>query len=244
MRVLLSMIGSGGDVLPFTRLAVALLARGHAVTVQTWRQYHGWFPDGARVVAPGHDVDATALHRAFTEALPLGTPWDQIGRFARTFYGLDRGRAAALAAAAHAREVATGHDLAICDVLDHMGQLGCDAAGVPWFSWASRPAPAPKDVDRPLAPVDEALSAFFSIAGGAPRRVPTFRARGPLGDLVNASPELVLPHPHHPEAHVTGAWLAPETDARLPDAVARFLDEGPALLLSFGTLPDLRGRTA
>ena len=246
MRVLLSMIGSGGDVLPFTRLARALLARGHAVTVQTWSPYHAWFPEGARVLAPAHDVDTAALHRAFAEALPMSTPWEQIGRFARTFYGLDRGRDAARTAAAHARTVATGHDVAICDVLDHMGQLGCDAAGVPWFSWASRPAPVPKDVDGPLAPVDDALSAFFSIAGGARRRVQTFRARGPLGDLVNASPALVLPHPHHPEAIVTGAWLDPApapADAALPESIARFLDAGPALLVSFGTTPDLRGRT-
>ena len=63
--------------------------------------------------------------------------------------------------------------------------------------------------------------------------------------LVAASPHLVLPHAHHPEALVTGAWTAPRGAAGpLPDALAAFLDAGPPpLLISFGTVPDPSDRT-
>ena len=239
------MLGSDGDVLPFTRLARALRDRGHAVTVHTWAQYHPWFPSAARLVAPVLDVSVAQLHACHVEALALATPWDQIARFARTFYGLDHAPAARRAAFAAASDAARGHDVAVCDVLDPMGQLACDATRVPWYSWASRPAPDPRDVDGPLAATDRALSTAFTEATGAPQQVATFRARGPLGDLVNASPTLVLPHPHHPEAIVTGPWwaAAATAPAPLPPALAAFLDAGPPpVLVSFGTVPDLSGR--
>ena len=173
MKIFLSTLGSDGDVLPFTHLARLLHARGHTVTVHTWSMYHAWFPAGVRLVAPAIDLSAEALHAASREALALASPWEQLGRFARAFYGLDLPPAARRAAAQAAREAALGHDAAVCDVLDHGGQLACDAAIVPWFSWASRPAPDPRDVDAPLAALDPARPRTLARRAEVPPLVPT-----------------------------------------------------------------------
>jgi sterol 3beta-glucosyltransferase len=47
-----------------------------------------------------------------------------------------------------------------------------------------------------------------------------------------------------PLVAITGAWLDPPVPEPLAPAIESFLAEGPALLATFGTMPDVTGRTA
>ncbi|MFO0751670.1 MAG: hypothetical protein U1F43_39285, partial [Myxococcota bacterium] len=243
MRIFLSTFGTAGDVVPFTRLARGLLERGHAVTAHSWSMYRGLFPAGVDFVAAGHDVAPAELAASLEEALRLPSPWLQIRRVARIFYGLGDGDAAARAYYARCREAMAGHTLAVCNVLDHVGQAAAELAGIPWVGWASRPPPPP-DADRALAQEDQALGELLSAVTGGRRAVRTFRARSPLLDLIAGSPALALPFPAEPTLTLTGSWLDRTPPAPLPAAVEDFLAAGPALLIGFGARPDVSGRTA
>ncbi|MFO0749875.1 MAG: hypothetical protein U1F43_30020 [Myxococcota bacterium] len=227
MRIFLSTFGTAGDVVPFTRLARGLLERGHAVTAHSWSMYRGLFPAGVDFVAAGHDGSAE-LAASLEEALRLPSPWLQIRRVARIFYGLGDGDAAARAYYARCREAMAGHTLAVCNVLDHVGQAAAELAGIPWVGWASRPPPPP-DADRALAQEDQALGELLSAVTGGRRVVRTFRARAPLLDLIAGSPVLALPFPAEPTLTLTGSWLDRTPPAPLPAAVEDFLAAGPAL---------------
>jgi len=100
VRVLLSTFGTLGDVIPFARLASALVARGHEVTYHTWEMFRRWVPDGVRFAAAGGGIAARDLDAHMLAALraPLaGTLVDQIRAFCRMFYGLGDGSARARA---------------------------------------------------------------------------------------------------------------------------------------------------
>src|SRR2546427_13309375 len=111
MRVFVSTFGSAGDTLPFVRLASALLARGHAVTVHTWSQSLAWFPDGCERVAAGYRVSPEELDRMFDDSLACASPFEQVRVCARYFYGLGQGEAPARAYFARCREAVAGHDV-------------------------------------------------------------------------------------------------------------------------------------
>lgn len=246
VRVFISTLGSDGDVLPFTRLAPALAARGHAVTVHTWARYRPWFPGGVDFVAAATEVSAEAMREALVEALGMPSPWDQIHRFAELFYGLGGDEAPARATYRRCLEAMAGHDVAICDVLDHLAHAAADTIGLPWLSWASRPPPAAADV--PLARTDAALSALVSRVAGRDVAVATFRQRSRWLDLVACSAALAprARGARDPRIAWTGPWFGAPTSSTqtLPPEVDAFVAGGRTLLVSFGTVPDVAGRTA
>lgn len=246
MRVLLSTIGTAGDVIPFARVARALAARGHAVTVHAWEHYRGWFDASAAFHPAGGGVTDAEVDEGLEHALREPSPWGQIARFGRLFYGLGAGTARAEGAWASARAALAGQDLALINVLDHTAQAAARALGVPWVSYASRPPPEDARTDGPLAEVDRALGELMAAVTGETRRWRVFRERSPLRDLASCSPRL-LGVPARPASTtlLTGSWLAPPAlDAPLPPAVEAFLAAGPALFATFGTMPDVTGRAA
>jgi UDP:flavonoid glycosyltransferase YjiC (YdhE family) len=242
MRVFVSTFGSAGDTLPFVRLAAALLARGHAVTVHTWSQYLAWFSDGCERVASGYRVSPEELDRMFDDSVACPSPLEQVRVCARYFYGLGQGDGPARAYYARCREAIAGHDLAVCNTLDHLAQAAADAAGVRCTLWASRP-PVPPTADDLFRDIDRDIGALVSAASGSPRRVRAFRDRSRVLDVVAASPALALPVPQEPRLAITGSWLASGPPAALPAEIEDFLAAGPALLIALGATPDHTGRT-
>lgn len=242
-RILLSTFGTAGDLLPFANLAAALARRGHAVTFHSWAHARGWCPAGAAFVAAGGDVTAAEVASNFTWSLGAASFVEQVGRFARLFYGLGDGPGRARAYFEGACEAFAGHDLAVINVLDHVGQAAAERLGLPWICFASRPPPDPAQADPFYAPLDHALGELLSSVVGAPRRVRMFRQHAPRGTLAACSPRLATPGPV-PGVVLTGAWRAAPDDASLPPEVEAFLAAGPALLATFGTMPDLHGRSA
>jgi UDP:flavonoid glycosyltransferase YjiC (YdhE family) len=243
MRLVLSTFGTAGDIIPFARLERELGRRGHEVTVHTWEHYRGWFAPGTAFAAMGGGVDAAEVDRTLDWALRAPTPFAQVDRFARLFYGLGDGPARVRAAYGRALEVFAGHERAVINVLDHVGQAAAERLGIPWVAYTSRPPPPRAQADAVFARVDTAVGELLAAATGAPRRVRVWRDLSPLRTLLVCSRHLV-DAPPDPTVRITGAWLdAPGTEP-LPPAIAAFLDEGPALLVTFGTMPDVNGRAA
>ena len=242
MRLFLSTFGTEGDVLPFAHLAELLIARGHAVTAHSWSQYTDAFPSGVRFVCAGDDVAAVDLDRALAQGLALSSPWDQVHHFAQTFYGLGASDQRAAAYFSRCAEALSGHDLAVCNVLDHLGHAAAERAQIPWTVLTSRPPPPPQ-ADAFLQRTDRALSALVERVTGRSQQVRTFRARSPLLNLVKVSPALLSEYTPEPGLRVTGSWKQPGGEGALSAEVSAFVDAGPTLFIGFGTLPDIRGRT-
>ena len=120
MRILLSTLGTIGDILPFARMARLLLGRGHRVTVHCPRQFGGWFPSGAGIVFSAGELPATRREAFFDQALRVTTPIAQKVHFARWFYGLGESDERARAYYNRACQVFKTHDLALINVLDHI----------------------------------------------------------------------------------------------------------------------------
>lgn len=206
----------------------------------------------ATFVPSAADVTSDRLEATTAAALLATTPMEQVARFAQLFYFAD-------GAAYFSRvcQALQGADLAVINVLDHLAQAAAVQLAVPWIGWRSRPVPVgPRAAaeDSLLADCDAKLSDHIAQISGQPGyRVQTFRQRSPLLDLVAVSPSLVDPlpaatqsTPHAPgsrEVH-TGHWLPPVHEKPLPSAVSEFLAAAapPIVFITFGTMPDPRGR--
>jgi sterol 3beta-glucosyltransferase/vancomycin aglycone glucosyltransferase len=243
VRILLSTFGTMGDILPFARVARALLARGHQVTVHTWDHYLRHFPTGANLAPAGGGHSAAELEATMAESLRLPSPVEQKYRWAGLFYGLGSGESRARDYYENAQRIFAGHDLALNNVLDHLGQRAADSVGLPWASFVSRPPPDAGRGDQVYGEVDTAASELFTRVSGIQRHVRLWREQSPLRTLVACSAHLVPP-PTDPTVTITGAWLdAPTTDP-LPRPIEDLLGRGPVILCTFGTMADVNGRTA
>jgi sterol 3beta-glucosyltransferase len=242
MRILLSTLGTIGDIVPFARMARMLLGRGHRVTVHCPRQFGGWFPSEAGIVFSGGELPATRREEFFDQALRVTTPIAQKVHFARWFYGLGESDERARAYYNRACQVFQTHDLALINVLDHIGQIAAEHIDLPWVSYVSRPPPDPAVADPLNTDIDTAISALLSRISNQTCRVRMFRTLSPLLTLVGCSPSITPPHPET-SVKLTGAWLNPPRLQTLSPTVEEFLSKGPTLVTTFGTMPDVNGRT-
>jgi len=242
MRILLSTLGTAGDILPFARMTRLLLARGHRVTVHCSEQFAGWFPPGANVVFAAGGISRAAQDLIFDRALHETTPGAQIFHFARWFYGLGESDERAQAYYDHACQTFASHDLALINTLDHIAQIAADHIGLPWVCYKSRPPPDPVLADSLNVDIDTAVSELLSRISDKTCFVRTFRTLSSLLTLVACSPGIVPPH-LGASVKLTGAWLDPPRSQALPPELEEFLSAGPALVTTFGTMPDVNGRT-
>jgi UDP:flavonoid glycosyltransferase YjiC (YdhE family) len=237
MRVLLSTIGTIGDILPMARCASALVARGCDVTVHSWEQFRAWVPAGAHFVPAATGLDARELLAVFESALRAPTIPDQVRVFARGFY---RG---ARDYYLRAKDAFAGHDAALIGCLDHIGYVAARELEIPALIYRSHPLVDHDLADRVFADHDDELRRVLAEATGVDRRVRLWREESPLATLVACSRALA-DQPRASRVLLTGAWLEPARSETIASELEQFLAAGPALLATFGTLPDATGRTA
>ena len=242
MRIVVSTLGTHGDVIPLARLAAALAARGHDVTAHAWPLYAALLAAPGVTFAPSAAVVTTAdLDDTARRAVLAPTPGAQVRCFVERFY-LDQ------LDAYHrtVRQAIAGAQLAIINVIDHVAQATADALGVPWIGWHSRPLTSDARQaaeDQLFGGLDAEVSARISRVVGARTAIRVFRQASRFLDLVAASPQLVGASAPPGRAHVTGHWLAPasvEAEADIAGFVAA--DPRPTIFVTFGTIPDAGGR--
>lgn len=244
MRISLHTVGTRGDLLPFARLAQALLGRGHEVLVHSLGYAAESFSaTGATFVTAGGGHTQTGWEQALADALRQRQPLPMIGRVVRYLYV--EGAAEFLASAAR---VIASSDLSIINVGDHLSQAAAMIAARPWVLWAARPpaqGAAQAREDALLSPIDVDLSRYVSMLAGRKVELRLFRTHSPWLNLCACSPALVPSLSELPAWRLTGAFLA--AAAPTPNAeLSRFAAAGePPLLVTFGSLPEHEGqRTA
>jgi sterol 3beta-glucosyltransferase len=245
MRIMLLTAGTRGDVEPFAALARHAASRGHEVRLA--------MPDDAAVP---DGVDAVGLDLDFPRMLaPAGrSPW-ALARHVRAEVrpGMRR-----MLAAAVRETVAFAPDVVVHHPLILSAPMAADSLGVPRVLVEFAPVATPSDrfpaAGGPTATRDlgarnrstyavpraaarllgaDVARAASELPGG---RGPTWRSPS-RATLMAVSPAL-LPRPDDwPErVHQTGAWYE-ESPAASPDPVVRgFLDAGPFLVASFGSM--------
>lgn len=243
MRVLLSTIGTRGDVQPMVALARGLQAAGHDVLL---------------AASPDHAPFVAERGVAFA---PVGSPWRQLvveltasaGRAFRALTGEVAAQFDALA------PLCEGRDVVVSASLDHATTTLCEKAAVPRVFVVFSPCMVPSSshpwplIARDLGWLNRASWWFGEQAGRATsfRVVNRERAKRGLGPVVDGfdymmRDRLVVPCAASlapvpadvPNATQTGPWLL-DDDAPLPDDVERFLAAGPPpLYVGFGSMPD------
>lgn len=252
MRVLLSTIGSRGEVQPVVALALRLTALGHEARVCASPDFRDWIEDlGISAVPLGWEVRPTAA-RDSPVRRSLSSPegrrrlaWDTVAAQFATLPAAASGCDVLVGCGAlqvGARSVAE-----LCGI-EYVNVHYCPAtlpslrhAPAPWPGWPPNQA----NDNRELWELDAkrwrdtwgpALNAHRAAAGLAP-------VRDLRGHVLTDRPWLAAdptlgpwPGPNHPIVVQTGAWILPD-ERPLPPELAAFLDAGePAVYFGLGSM--------
>lgn len=231
MRIVISSLGSIGDIQPFLSLAEELRRAGHTVLVACSPAYVGWVEQqGYAACAIGPDLDQT--QRSIMLAGADGQDADAQGTIIATF----------MEALPHAfdqlRQVCLDHDLLICCVTLPLGRMLHELTGIPFVSCSLVP---PNQVTNNRQ-YEQQVTLFlnqFRATLGLPPTVLTASEAAISSELAlfGISKKLrwtKAPLPAH--YHQIGFFLD-ETD-RAPDpALAAFVDDGePPVVITFGSM--------
>jgi len=253
MRILLSTIGSRGDVQPIVALALALRSFGHEARLCIPPDFKGWVEGlGFAVTTVGPELRATGLARP---TAPLPTPEQRRAMVAGT---VDIQFETIMAAARGCDLIvgATALQVAAPSVAEHLGVPYAFAAYCPAVLPSRHHAPPvlamlgdkvpAKTADfSPLWMQDaqrwndgwrEPLNARRTTLGLAP--VEDVRGHVLTSHPLLAADAMLAPWPEASDAAVvqTGAWILPD-ERPLAGALLEFLDAGePPVYFGFGSL--------
>lgn len=255
MRVLLSTIGSRGDVQPLVALASQLRALGQEVHLCVPPDFQDWIASlGMPVTAIGPELQkATATSRP---SLPSPLSPEQRRQLAEASVATQFETIAAAAQGCDIIVAATALQIAARSVAEKMG--------IPYVFVAYCPnvLPSPRHAPLPLPPIPGQPSApatadnrelwardgarFHDLFGSALNAHRTSIGLAPVSDTrsyvfterpwLAADPALgPWPDPADDTVFQTGAWILPD-DRRLPSALETFLESGEApVYFGFGS---------
>jgi UDP:flavonoid glycosyltransferase YjiC (YdhE family) len=264
-RIVITTIGSLGDLHPYLALGLGLRARGHEAIMATGQCYRGKIEAlglGFRAVRPDCDwVTDPAVMRYISHPR-----WGIMRAVCLPLRFLHESYQDTLAVTK-----AAGADLLIGNLATYATRLVAEKLGLPWVSVMHMPMGFYSACDPPLIPGWPELSQRLHFLGptfwgplgkclkwGCARSLarPWYRVRrqvglppatdlnpltdghSPLLHLALFSPLLVAKQPDWPaSAVITGfPWFDQERGAGLPPALARFLEEGPPpIVFTLGT---------
>jgi sterol 3beta-glucosyltransferase/vancomycin aglycone glucosyltransferase len=252
MRLVIAAVGTTGDVRPFATLAATLVERGHDVEVVSWEMHRSVFAaNGVTFNAAGPQTTEQQIRETAALAARQRSPVAQVAVL-RDFHLRDaRAHYTAL------RRLLPEHDLALIHGVHSLAQAAATDTGVPFATAVFDPvllptATAPpagmpslgpfnrlgwRMLDRILSPLDRPLHGVLAEVGSK-ARPQLFRGRSPLLHLVACSPSIMrVPSDLPATTHVTGAWLRDDEPQPLPDALERFVADGPPpVVVTFGSM--------
>lgn len=254
LKLVLTTVGTTGDVRPFVALALRLRAAGHTVRVCSYDLYRPWFAGhGLDFVTLGAPVTEHQIRDTARRAAAARSPFRQV-EILQEFH--------LQTAAAHytdCRAATSGFDLAVCHTIHSLGQAAVLDNDLPWIGARFEPSLVPtayappqgmpdlgrrlnpllwRLVERGMARIDRVLDEQLARIGSQQRGLPMFRALSPLLNLVACSPSIAAVYPDRPATvRFTGAWTVDEPAAELPEALESFLQAGPPpVVVSFGSM--------
>ncbi len=250
-RILLTTLGSFGDINPFVGLALGLKARGHVPAIATSAFYRGYIEAaGIRCIPIRPDVDPSDIDTVRRITSPvLGTRYLirtlLMGALQESFDDL--------------RAAAPEFDLLITHPITFAGPVVAEELGLPWISTVLSPISFFSAHDLPVVPPAPWLRKLHRVPGfsrslvaGAraasrswsapvarlraqrglpPGRNPLFEGQhSPAGVLALFSRVLAKPQPDWPaRTQVTGPiFHSANGGVELDPATMAFLDDGPA----------------
>jgi len=255
-RVVLTTVGSTGDIMPQLALAQALEARGHSVQVAS-HEFHApvFEAEDVPFVAVGAPVTKADFNRLVDKAARLSAPLHQFDVLLRGLFlaAPERQLSDLEAAVADA-------DVVVCQRFDYIGQEAAIRRGVPWASvtlalqllrTALAPVYPAKNLGRLIneltwmaleqmaEPMNRHINQVLAGLGAQPRPLQVAGAQSPYLDLVPVSPHLSHRRSDWPDSVVmTGAWLRSTPDDYQPEPqLAEFVKTHPLpVVLTFGSM--------
>lgn len=239
MRVVLTTVGSYGDVIPFAAIAEALRARGHDVRACSFHEYEPLFSKRRiEFVAAGGQFDLAGYTRRVIQAnLYGGNPGLLLQSAFHLFIAFEARRRFEQCRAAMADA-----DAVVCNALDLPAQAAATSLGVPWFVWTSKP------VDRQTLPLSDAHFAAWDRKAnqlieqetGVCLGARAFRNLSPYETYFGVSPALLPEFEPPAGCFLTGTCFLGDYVPQVPREVREFLDSGPApLIVTFGAFGEL-----
>jgi sterol 3beta-glucosyltransferase len=227
-------IGSTGDVQPLLGLANELSSHGHEITFALPSLYRERVQElGFRFVEIGQGTGVDAWHEIFARQAEIADPVEQTRYFVETLVPWMPQMYREL------RDLCSGADVLISPAFQLAARMAHDATGIPFASvhlspFGSKGGKAIREISAPL------VNQVRQDAGLPP-------LEDPLG-ADGASPQLALyavsQHVFRPPAgwpvqsHLTGYWFFDDENWQPPPELVEFLQAGaPPVAVSFGSMP-------
>jgi UDP:flavonoid glycosyltransferase YjiC (YdhE family) len=254
-RVVLTTVGTTGDVIPYLALARALLQRGHQVRVASHAIHRERFAAaGIDFVPAGAPFTVESFNRLLDEVALVREPLKQFEVLVRRLF-LDQPERQLADQLAASRDA----DVVVAHRFDYLGQEAAIKNGVPWISVTLAPQilrtqeapvyPFPRlgkwwteftwnGLEVMARPINIQISKILIGLGAPPRPLGVAGASSPYLNLIAASRHIVDVRGDWPaNVHVTGPWIE-EAPAHVPaPELAAFLARYPApIVVTFGSM--------
>lgn len=259
MKIALCTVGSTGDIQPFLALALALDRAGHEVRALSHPFHADRFRSrGIEFISCGPEVTLEDLNEMLEKMLQYVNPVKQLELLMMEAF-FEEGEKYFRDAKAGLE----GVDLAVCHMVDFLGQEAALQSNIPRIGVILAPAGIPTKFGAPpvvgnlgflnpitwkvmsylMRGIDRKAIKFLEGLGGTEQKVERFHSLSPDLNLIAASPTLARTYSDLPEHFtVTGPWILPEPAYTPPQDLLDFFEKHPhPVIVSFGSMGGNRG---
>ncbi len=254
MKIALCTVGSTGDIQPFLALALRLKAAGHQVRALS-HPFHKerFLKRGIEFVSCGPEVSQDDLNDMLSKMLEVVSPVKQLELLLLEAFFAEKEKYFE-----ECKEGIKGCELAICHMVDFLGQEAALQNGIPRIAVVLAPAGIPTKYNAPplvgnigfLNPLawkvmtrmmrkvaGQAMQVLRDL-GGTEQNIVRFHSLAPDRNFIAASPTLARTFPDLPEHfRVTGPWILPEPEYVPAPEILAFLAKYPRpVIVSFGSM--------
>jgi len=254
MKLVITTVGTTGDVRPFVALARALRGAGHTVRACSYDLYSNDFEaEGIEFVPIGNPVTQAQIRDTAERVAQVHSAMKQVQILQRFHL------AGAREQYEDCRAATRGFDLAICHTIHTLGQAASMDNGLPWVGVRFEPTLVPtayappmmmpnlgqrlnpllwRALERGFARVDAVLRDVLAGVGSRQRDLQMFRTVSPHLNLVACSPALAGAYPDlPPHFRFNGAWTLDEPLYTPTKELVEFLDGGDKpVVVTYGSM--------
>ncbi len=254
MKILLTAVGSTGDILPFVALAENLKKAGHIVKVCSYDVYKAKFDKiNIPFAAVGPTIDLERVGKV-RDSLKKLSPLSQLNYLVDEVFLKDGEKFYQ-----DSVEASRGYHFGVCHSLDFIGQHVMIQNNIPWASVVICPGIIPTAYNSPMnyfnfgqvgnrlawkmlnrmkAGVEKTIEKYLFELNGIERKINTIGTFSKDVNLVAASAHVGKTYPDLPENFtVTGPWWVPEGHYDPPPHLAEFVrDDKADVVFTFGSM--------